>query len=76
MGPFRRGAEETFLADARFRFNQSIIAYFNISFTFIITHFNLIHGYYYVNIMSLFIIITYYYSNNDFIITYYYSCYW
>ena len=38
MEAWDRFAEATFRANARFRFNQSIITYVYIIFTFIITH--------------------------------------
>ena len=61
---------EAFRADARFLFNLSIITNFYMFLMFIKSHFSFILAYCYVIITSLFIITTYYYSNNGSIITY------
>ena len=57
--------EATLRAEARFHLNQSIMNYFYIIFTFIITHFNLIHAFhnyvtnFFINLRRYYVIIRY-----------------
>ena len=72
-----RFVEAKFRSEARFRFNQSIITYFNLISMFIVTSF--LPHYYVLEIPLLhhyYIIITYYYHNNGSIIAYYYNHYY